>query len=235
MIAPKIMVVEDEEPLGVLLRYNLESEGYQVEIVARGDEAEIRLLENVPDLLVLDWMLPALSGIELCRRLRMRPETERLPIIMLTARGEESDRVRGLATGADDYLVKPFSTPEFMARVKALLRRAKPEVLSSVLKVGDIVLDREAHRVYRKKSEVKLGPTEFRLLEFMMRHPGRVFSRGQLLDNVWGETIYIDERTVDVHVGRLRKALNRGNDNDPIRTVRGSGYSIDDRFGKVAS
>ena len=225
MIAPKIMVVEDEEPLGVLLRYNLESEGYQVEVVPRGDEAEIRLQENVPDLLVLDWMLPAVSGIELCRRLRMRPETERLPIIMLTARGEESDRVRGLSTGADDYLVKPFSTPEFMARVKALLRRAKPEVLSSVLKVGDIMLDREAHRVYRGKSEIKLGPTEFRLLEFMMRHPGRVFSRGQLLDNVWGETIYIDERTVDVHVGRLRKAINPGNLPDVIRTIRGSGYA----------
>jgi two-component system phosphate regulon response regulator PhoB len=226
MIEPRIMVVEDEEPLGVLLRYNLESEGYQVEVVARGDEAEIRLREKVPDLLVLDWMLPALSGIELCRRLRMRPETERLPIIMLTARGEESDRVRGLSTGADDYLVKPFSTPEFMARVKALLRRAKPEVLSSVLKVGDIVLDRESHRVYRKQSEVRLGPTEFRLLEFMMRHPGRVFSRGQLLDNVWGETIYIDERTVDVHVGRLRKAVNTGRQPDVIRTIRGSGYAI---------
>lgn len=220
------MVVEDEEPLGVLLRYNLELEGYQVEVVTRGDEAEIRLQENVPDLLVLDWMLPAISGIELCRRLRMRPETERLPIIMLTARGEESDRVRGLSTGADDYLVKPFSTPEFIARVKALLRRAKPEVLSSVLKVGDIMLDREAHRVYRKKAEIKLGPTEFRLLEFMMRHPGRVFSRSQLLDNVWGETIYIDERTVDVHVGRLRKAVNHGRMPDVIRTIRGSGYAI---------
>ncbi|WP_269931305.1 phosphate regulon transcriptional regulator PhoB [Aminobacter sp. HY435] len=226
MIAPKVMVVEDEEPLGVLLRYNLESEGYQVEVVTRGDEAEIRLQENVPDLLVLDWMVPALSGIELCRRLRMRPDTERLPIIMLTARGEESDRVRGLSTGADDYLVKPFSTPEFMARVKALLRRAKPEVLSSVLKVGDILLDRESHRVYRKKSEIKLGPTEFRLLEFMMRHPGRVFSRSQLLDNVWGETIYIDERTVDVHVGRLRKAVNTGRMPDVIRTIRGAGYAI---------
>ncbi|GAA4121381.1 phosphate regulon transcriptional regulator PhoB [Aminobacter aganoensis] len=226
MIAPKVMVVEDEEPLGVLLRYNLESEGYQVEVVTRGDEAEIRLQENVPDLLVLDWMVPALSGIELCRRLRMRPETERLPIIMLTARGEESDRVRGLSTGADDYLVKPFSTPEFMARVKALLRRAKPEVLSSILKVGDIMLDRESHRVYRKKSEIKLGPTEFRLLEFMMRHPGRVFSRSQLLDNVWGETIYIDERTVDVHVGRLRKAVNTGRMPDVIRTIRGAGYAI---------
>ena len=226
MIAPKIMVVEDEEPLGVLLRYNLEAEGYLVEIQTRGDEAELRLQEHVPDLLVLDWMVPAVSGIELCRRLRMRPDTQRLPIIMLTARGEESDRVRGLSTGADDYLVKPFSTPEFMARVRALLRRAKPEVLSSVLKVGDIVLDREAHRVYRKKSEVKLGPTEFRLLEFMMRHPGRVFSRSQLLDNVWGETIYIDERTVDVHVGRLRKAVNTGRMPDVIRTIRGSGYAI---------
>jgi len=226
MIAPKVMVVEDEEPLGVLLRYNLEAEGYQVEVVTRGDEAEIRLQEHAPDLLVLDWMIPGTSGIELCRRLRMRPETQRLPIIMLTARGEESDRVRGLSTGADDYLVKPFSTPEFMARVKALLRRARPEVLSSVLKVGDIMLDREAHRVYRKKNEIKLGPTEFRLLEFMMRHPGRVFSRGQLLDNVWGETIYIDERTVDVHVGRLRKAVNTGRMPDVIRTIRGAGYAI---------
>lgn len=226
MIAPKIMVVEDEEPLCVLLKYNLEAEGYQVEVVTRGDEAELRLQESVPDLLVLDWMVPMVSGIELCRRLRVRPETERLPIIMLTARGEESDRVRGLSTGADDYLVKPFSTPEFIARVRALLRRAKPEVLSTVLKVGDIVLDRESHRVYRKKSEIKLGPTEFRLLEFMMQHPGRVFSRSQLLDNVWGESIYIDERTVDVHVGRLRKAVNSGRQPDVIRTVRGAGYAI---------
>lgn len=228
MIAPKIMVVEDEEPLCVLLRYNLEAEGYSVEVISRGDEAELRLQENVPDLLVLDWMIPAVSGIELCRRLRMRPETERLPIIMLTARGEESDRVRGLSTGADDYLVKPFSTPEFVARVRALLRRAKPEVLSTVLKVGDIVLDRESHRVYRKKSEIKLGPTEFRLLEFMMQHPGRVFSRSQLLDNVWGETIYIDERTVDVHVGRLRKAVNTARMPDVIRTIRGAGYAINE-------
>jgi two-component system phosphate regulon response regulator PhoB len=228
MIAPKIMVVEDEEPLGVLLKYNLEAEGYHVEVVTRGDEAEIRLRESQPDLLVLDWMVPAISGIELCRRLRMRAETERLPIIMLTARGEESDRVRGLSTGADDYLVKPFSTPELVARVKALLRRAKPEVLSSVLKVGDIVLDRETHRVRRGQTEIKLGPTEFRLLEFMMQNPGRVFSRGQLLDNVWGETIYIDERTVDVHVGRLRKAVNVGTLPDIIRTIRGAGYAIEE-------
>ncbi|MBN9073765.1 MAG: phosphate regulon transcriptional regulator PhoB [Rhizobiales bacterium] len=228
MIAPRIMVVEDEEPLCELLRYNLEAEGYQVEIVMRGDEADLRLKESVPDLLVLDWMVPAVSGIELCRRLRMRPQTERLPVIMLTARGEESDRVRGLSTGADDYLVKPFSTPEFVARVRALLRRAKPEALSSVLKVGEIVLDRDSHRVYRRKTEIRLGPTEFRLLEFMMRHPGRVFSRGQLLDNVWGETIYIDERTVDVHVGRLRKAVNNGQMPDVIRTIRGAGYAINE-------
>jgi two-component system phosphate regulon response regulator PhoB len=226
MIAPKILVVEDEEPLSVLLRYNLESEGYQVETVMRGDEAEIRLRENVPDLLVLDWMLPSISGIELCRRLRIRPETERLPVIMLTARGEESDRVRGLSTGADDYLVKPFSMPEFVARVRALLRRAKPETLSNVLKVGDIVLDRETHRVYRGGAAIRLGPTAFRLLDFLMRTPGRVSSRGQLLDNVWGETIYIDERTVDVHVGRLRKAVNDGRLPDVIRTIRGAGYSI---------
>lgn len=225
-MSARILVVEDEEALTTLLRYNLAAEGYDVEIVGRGDEADTVLKERVPDLVVLDWMLPGLSGIELCRRLRARPETQQLPIIMLTARGEESDRVRGLSTGADDYLVKPFSTPEFMARVKALLRRAKPEVLSSVLKVGDIMLDRESHRVYRKKSEIKLGPTEFRLLEFMMRHPGRVFSRSQLLDNVWGETIYIDERTVDVHVGRLRKAVNNGRMPDVIRTIRGAGYAI---------
>ena len=225
-MSPRITVVEDEEALSVLLRYNLEAEGYDVDTVLRGDEAEIRLQERVPDLLILDWMLPGISGIELCRRLRARPETERLPIIMLTARGEESERVRGLATGADDYVVKPFSTPELLARVRAMLRRARPEVISSLLKVGDIVLDRESHRVYRRKSEIRLGPTEFRLLEFMMQHPGRVFSRAQLLDNVWGETIYIDERTVDVHVGRLRKAVNTGRMPDVIRTVRGAGYAI---------
>lgn len=226
MIAPKIMIVEDEEPLAVLLKYNLEAEGYLVETVVRGDEAETRLQEDVPDLLVLDWMVPAVSGIELCRRLRMRHQTERLPIIMLTARGEESDRVRGLSTGADDYLVKPFSTPEFIARVRALLRRAKPEVLSSVLSVNDLVLDREQHRVFRNGRPLNIGPTEYRLLEFLMMSPGRVFSRGQLLDKVWGETIYIDERTVDVHVGRLRKSLNTGRSRDLIRTVRGAGYAI---------
>ncbi len=192
----------------------------------RGDEAEIALRENVPDLLILDWMLPGVSGIELCRRLRQWPETERLPIIMLTARGEESERVRGLSVGADDYVVKPFSTPELLARVKAMLRRSNPSILSHVLKVGDPVLDRQQHRVYRKEKEVRLGPTEFRLLEYFMMSPGRVFSRSQLLDGVWGPDIYVDDRTVDVHVGRLRKAINVGRALDPIRTVRGAGYSF---------
>ena len=192
----------------------------------RGDEAEIALRENVPDLLILDWMLPGVSGIELCRRLRQWPETERLPVIMLTARGEESERVRGLSVGADDYVVKPFSTPELLARVKAMLRRANPSLLSHVLKVGDLVLDRQQHRVYRKEKEVRLGPTEFRLLEYFMMSPGRVFSRSQLLDGVWGPDIYVDDRTVDVHVGRLRKAINLGRALDPIRTVRGAGYSF---------
>lgn len=227
MIAPKIMIVEDEESLGVLLRYTLENEGNQVEVIERGDEAELRLRESVPDLLVLDWMMPVVSGIELCRRLRTRAETRHLPIILLTARGEESDRIRGLATGADDYLAKPFSIPEFVARVKALLRRAKPEVLSSILSVKDLVMDRERHRVFRKGRPLHLGPTEYRLLEFLMRSPGRVFSREQLLDNIWGNTVYVDERTIDVHVGRLRKALNNGRNPDLIRTVRGIGYSID--------
>ncbi|MFZ2103186.1 phosphate regulon transcriptional regulator PhoB [Oricola nitratireducens] len=224
---PKVMVVEDEEALSVLLKYNLESEGYRVDTELRGDEAEIALRESVPDLLILDWMLPGLSGIELCRRLRTRPETQRLPIIMLTARGEESERIRGLSTGADDYVVKPFSTPELMARVKAMLRRARPEIVASVLKVGELELDRETHRVYRNGREIKLGPTEFRLLEFFLQAPGRVFSRAQLLDGVWGEDIYVDDRTVDVHIGRLRKSINIGKMRDPIRTVRGAGYSLE--------
>ncbi len=224
---PKVMVVEDEEALSVLLKYNLESEGYRVDTELRGDEAEIALRESVPDLLILDWMLPGLSGIELCRRLRTRPETQRLPIIMLTARGEESERIRGLSTGADDYVVKPFSTPELMARVKAMLRRARPEIVASILKVGELELDRETHRVYRNGREIKLGPTEFRLLEFFLQAPGRVFSRAQLLDGVWGEDIYVDDRTVDVHIGRLRKSINIGKMRDPIRTVRGAGYSLE--------
>src|ERR1700720_1782855 len=182
----RILVVEDEEPLTLLLRYNLEAEGYAVDIVSRGDDAEIRLKETPPDLVILDWMLPGLSGIELCRRLRARGETERLPVIMLTARGEESERVRGLATGADDYIVKPFSVPELLARVKGLLRRASPERLATVLTYGDIELDREKRRVARSGRPIDLGPTEYRLLEFFLEHPGRVFSREQLLDSVWG-------------------------------------------------
>jgi two-component system phosphate regulon response regulator PhoB len=232
---PKVLVVEDEEALSVLLRYNLESEGYDVETVNRGDEAEIRLKENLPDIVVLDWMLPGLSGIELCRRLRARAETERLPILMLTARSEEAERVRGLSTGADDYMVKPFSVPEFLARVRALLRRASPEQVSQQLKSGDIELDREKKRVHRSLREVHLGPTEFRLLEFLMSSPGRVFTREQLLNAVWGRDVYIDERTVDVHIGRLRKTLTRGKEADPIRTVRGSGYSFNERFAENAA
>jgi len=230
----RILIVEDEEPLTLILRYNLESEGYAVDASGRGDEAELRLKETPPDLAVIDWMLPGLSGIELIRRLRAKPETRRLPIIMLTARGEEGERVRGLATGADDYIVKPFSVPELLERIRALLRRAKPERVAALLSAGDIELDRDTKRVSRSGREVPLGPTEFRLLEFLLENPGRVFSREQLLDQVWGRDVYIDERTVDVHVGRLRKALNRGHDSDPIRTVRGAGYALDDRFGKTA-
>ncbi len=227
---PRILIVEDEEPLAVLLRYNLEAEGYAVELVTRGDEAEIRLRESLPDLLLLDWMLPGVSGIELCRRLRQREETKALPVILLTARGEESERVRGLATGADDYVVKPFSIPELMARVGALLRRVAPNRVASLLKAGDLEVDRESHRVRRGDVDLHLGPTEYRLLEFMMERPGRVFSRAQLLDGVWGTDAEIDERTVDVHVGRLRKALHRPHAPDPIRTVRGAGYAFDERF-----
>jgi len=229
-VSPRILIVEDEDSLGLLLRYNLEAEGYGVEICTRGDDAEIRLKESQPDLLVLDWMLPGVSGIELCRRLRSRDETKALPIVMLTARGEESERIRGLSTGADDYVVKPFSVPELMARVRALLRRAKPEIMSTLLTAGDLELDRETHRVRRDSKEIHLGPTEFRLLEYLMQAPGRVFTREQLLDGVWGHDVYVDERTVDVHVGRLRKAINSGNQTDPIRTVRGAGYAFNDRY-----
>jgi len=229
---PRILIVEDEDALGLLLRYNLEAEGFAVEVIDRGDVADTRLKETVPDLVLLDWMLPGLSGIELCRRLRARPETARLPIIMLTARGEESERIRGLTTGADDYLVKPFSVPELIARVRAMLRRAAPERIASLLSAGDIVLDRETRRVRRAGADIHLGPTEFRLLEFLMSHPGRVFSRESLLNGVWGQDAFIDDRTVDVHVGRLRRELNAGARKDPIRTVRGSGYSFDETFGR---
>ena len=231
-MGPRVLIVEDEEPLMLLLRYNLEAEGYEVDGVSRGDEAEIRLREQVPDIVLLDWMLPGLSGIELCRRIRARSDTERLPVIMLTARGEEGDRIRGLSTGADDYIVKPFSVPELLARVRALLRRAKPAHIATLLKAGDIELDRETHRVRRSGQELHLGPTEFRLLEFLMQSPGRVFTREHLLNAVWGHDVYIDERTVDVHVGRLRKAISLPRQPDPIRTVRGSGYSFDETFAR---
>jgi two-component system phosphate regulon response regulator PhoB len=233
--SPRILIVEDEEALTLLLRYNLEAAGYEVDTVARGDDADVRFKERPPDLVILDWMLPGLSGIEICRRLRARPDTRQLPIIMLTARGEESERVRGLSTGADDYIVKPFSVPELLARVSALLRRSSPERIADILAYGELELDREKKRVSRNGHAIDLGPTEFRLLEFLMERPGRVFSREQLLDGVWGRDVYIDERTVDVHVGRLRKALNRGHLDDPIRTVRGAGYALDDKFGKAAA
>jgi two-component system phosphate regulon response regulator PhoB len=229
-MTPRVMIVEDEESLSLMLRYNLEAEGYQVDTVERGDDADMRLRESVPDLLLLDWMLPGISGLELCRRLRSSPSTRSLPIIMLTARGEEAERVRGLATGADDYVVKPFSVPELMARVRAILRRSRPELIAPALRAGELELDRRTHRVRRGERELHLGPTEFRLLEFLMQAPGRVFSRAQLLDGVWGQDVYVDERTVDVHVGRLRKSL--GNGRDPIRTVRGAGYAFDESFGQ---
>jgi two-component system phosphate regulon response regulator PhoB len=230
--APRVLVVEDEQALAMVLAYNLEAEGYLVERVERGDEAELRLQEDPPDLVVLDWMLPGVSGLEICRRLRQREATRDLPVIMLTARGEETERVRGLSVGADDYVVKPFSTPELMARVRALLRRARPERVASRLCAGDIEIDRDTRRVRRAGREIHLGPTEYRLLEYLLEKPGRVFARPQLLDAVWGLSAEIDERTIDVHVGRLRKALVRGRERDPIRTVRGAGYSFDETYGK---
>jgi len=229
---PRILVVEDEEALGILLRYNLEAAGYGVDHVTRGDEADLTLRETLPDLVVLDWMLPGLSGIELCRRLRARAETARLPIIMLTARGDEAERIRGLSLGADDYIVKPFSVPEFLARVQAVLRRARPEQLAEELNFGDLALNRVTKRVSRAGKELHLGPTEFRLLEFLMLAPGRVFTRAHLLDTVWGQDVYVDDRTVDVHIGRLRKVINRRGQRDPLRTVRGAGYAFDETFGK---
>jgi two-component system phosphate regulon response regulator PhoB len=226
----KVLIVEDEAPLSEILKYNLEAEGYRVCMTNSGEEAEMLVSEEQPDLILLDWMLPSVSGIELCRRLRNRPDSSAVPIIMLTARGEEADRIRGLSTGADDYVTKPFSVPELMARVRAILRRSAPQRVADVLRINDIELDRSAHKVTRGLREVRLGPTEFRLLEFLMESPGRVLSRTQLLDGVWGRDAYVDERTVDVHIGRLRKALIRGKENDPIRTVRGAGYVFGERL-----
>ncbi len=231
--APRILVVEDEAAISLLLTYNLEAEGYGVARAERGDDAEVMLAESTPDLVILDWMLPGVSGFELCRRMRAREATRDLPIIMLTARGEESERVRGLSIGADDYVVKPFSVPELMARVRSLLRRARPERIAGRLQAGELMLDRTARRVRRGERDIHLGPTEFRLLEHLMEKPGRVFSRAQLLDSVWGDAAEIDERTVDVHVGRLRKAIVRGRERDPLRTVRGAGYAFDETFGKA--
>jgi len=230
---PRILVVEDEAALSLLLTYNLEAEGYAVARAERGDDAEVMLAESTPDLVILDWMLPGVSGFELCRRMRARETTRDLPVIMLTARGEESERVRGLSIGADDYVVKPFSVPELMARVRSLLRRARPERIAGRLQAGELMLDRTARRVRRGERDIHLGPTEFRLLEHLMEKPGRVFSRAQLLDSVWGDAAEIDERTVDVHVGRLRKAIVRGRERDPLRTVRGAGYAFDETFGKA--
>jgi two-component system, OmpR family, phosphate regulon response regulator PhoB len=230
--APRILIVEDEADLALLIGYNLEAEGYVVESVARGDEAELRLAESAPDLVILDWMLPGVSGIEICRRLRAREATRTLPIIMVTARREEAERVRGLAIGADDYVVKPFSVPELMARVRALLRRSRPERIAERLYAGDLDLDRFTRIVRRGDRTIHLGPTDFRLLEYLLERPGRVFSRAELLDLVWGRSAEIDERTVDVHIGRLRKRLSKGREPDPIRTVRGAGYAFDESFGR---
>ncbi|HWJ88968.1 MAG TPA: phosphate regulon transcriptional regulator PhoB [Pelagibacterium sp.] len=227
---PKVLVVEDEADLIELLRYNLEANDFAVATAEDAEEAMLRIAEGVPDIILLDWMLPGTSGIEICRRIRARPDTASIPIIMLTARGEEEEKIRGLATGADDYVVKPFSLPELMARINALLRRSNPKLIAAVLKAGDIEIDRTTHRVSRSGKEIHLGPTEYRLLEYLMGNPGRVYSREQLLDGVWGTDVYVDERTVDVHVGRLRKAINKGRAKDPIRTVRGAGYAFNEKF-----
>jgi len=232
-MSASILVVEDEEPIQILLRYNLEAEGYRVRVSADGEDVSFLINDERPDLMILDWMLPGISGIEVCRLMRVKPETRDIPIIMLTARGEEAERVRGLATGADDYMVKPFSVRELMARVQTILRRAKPEAVADQIVLGEIVFNRKTRRVSRGSRDINLSPTEFRLLEKLMQNPGRVYSRSQLLDTVWGRDSEVDERTVDVHVGRLRKSLSRGKESEPIRTVRGSGYSFDERFGKA--
>ena len=226
MIRPTVLLVEDEPAQRELLAYNLEAEGFDVIAADNGEDGLILVDENDPDLIVLDWMMPQLSGIEVCRRLKSNSKTRRIPVIMLSARAEEVDRVRGLETGADDYVVKPYSVIELMARVKAHLRRIRAAAVGDRLEYGDIMLDPETHKVFRSQSELKLGPTEFRLLSTFMEKPGRVWSRDQLLDRVWGRDIYVDTRTVDVHVGRLRKALCQHGGDDPLRTVRGAGYAL---------
>ncbi len=227
---PLVLIVEDEDALTTLLAYNLERDGYRTLSARDGDEALLVIQEQRPDLVLLDWMLPKVSGIELCRRLRSRPETRNLPIVMLTARGEEEDRIRGLDTGADDYISKPFSMAELLARVRSVLRRIRPALAEDIVHFGDISVDRSAHRVRRNDRDIHLGPTEFRLLDHLIQHPGRVFSREQLLDAVWGSDVYVEARTVDVHIGRLRKALNGPGELDPIRTVRSAGYSFDESY-----
>ncbi|MBC7141778.1 MAG: phosphate regulon transcriptional regulator PhoB [Rhodobacteraceae bacterium] len=226
MQAPTVLVVEDEPAQREVLAYNLEAEGFRVSQADNGEEALLLVAEETPDLIVLDWMLPSVSGIEVCRRLKSRPETKGVPIIMLSARSEEVDLVRGLETGADDYMVKPYSVVELMARVRTQLRRSRPAAMGEMLEFEDITLDTETHRVHRDGKVLKLGPTEFRLLTTFMEKPGRVWSREQLLDRVWGRDIYVDTRTVDVHVGRLRKALCAHGGEDPVRTVRGAGYAL---------
>jgi two-component system phosphate regulon response regulator PhoB len=229
----RILIVEDEDALCALLEYNLKKEGFSVTLCQDGEDALVAVNEEKPDLLLLDWMLPKVSGIEICRQVRVRGDTRDLPIIMLTARGEEDDRIRGLDTGADDYLTKPFSMTELLARVRAVLRRTRPTLSGDVATFGDIILDRETRRVRRGEREVHLGPTEFRLLDCLLQRPGRVFSREQLLDIVWGRDVYVEARTVDVHVGRLRKALNVRGERDPIRTVRAAGYALDETYGNA--
>jgi two-component system phosphate regulon response regulator PhoB len=222
-----ILVVEDEDTLSTLLQYNLGKEGYEVTLAKDGEEALLLAREVMPDLVLLDWMLPKLSGIEVCRQLRANPDNANVPIIMLTARDEEDDRVRGLDMGADDYIAKPFSMTELFARIRAVLRRIRPALAEDSLSLGDIEIDRAGHNVKRNGQAIHLGPTEFRLLDYLMVHPGRVFSREQLLDAVWGNDVYVEARTVDVHVGRLRKALKQDGEKDPIRTVRSAGYAFD--------
>ncbi|MAN80999.1 MAG: phosphate regulon transcriptional regulatory protein PhoB [Rhodospirillaceae bacterium] len=222
-----ILIVEDDPSLAELVRYNLTKEGFAAVVVEDGEAAVVAVEEEDPSLVILDWMLPNLSGIEVCRQLRRKPENKNLPIIMLTARGEEADRIRGLDSGADDYVVKPFSPSELIARVRAVLRRANPEQAGEVLTYADLSMDLEEHRVYRGEDQVRLGPTEFRLLRVFLEKPGRVYSREQLLDRVWGRDIYVESRTVDVHIRRLRKALNSEGRPDLIRTVRSAGYALD--------
>jgi two-component system phosphate regulon response regulator PhoB len=224
---PLVLLVEDEAALVTLLRYNLEREGFRLADARDGEEALVLAKEERPDLVLLDWMLPLMSGLEVCRQLRRAPETRDVPIIILTARGEEADKVRGLDSGADDYITKPFSPAELVARMRAVLRRAQPALANETLQFDDLEMDLAGHRVRRGNRDIHLGPTEFRLLRYLMQHPGRVFSREQLLDAVWGRDVYVEPRTVDVHIRRLRKALNTDSEQDLIRTVRSAGYALD--------